>query len=510
MAVGPFGRYQILEEIGLGGMSKVYRAHDPRRRRDVAVKALPPESMNDLGFRARFEREAQLVMALVHKAIVPVYEYSALQGQPYIVMQYMPNGSLAARLVHGPLAPAETAAVLERIGSALDYAHAQGIIHRDIKPSNVLFDRGGKAYLADFGIALQPHSSGEGNLAISGTPGYMSPEQLLREEVDERSDIYSLGIIAFEMLSGRLPFGGDSPMGVALKQIYDPTPRLWTTQEEPYPALESVVLRALSKDAQERYGTAADFVKAFRLALQPDQGTAQATSSSPVAQKEEGALSGTRSSHQPPSSPEIVLPDEMTHALVLPEIVASHKGRRALPIEIGWKGRHILAMALITWLGVLLAAVGVALARGETVVANAKVQMVYNQDGAAVINISGRPLDLSTLTFQRVSESGEVTASFPAIQWFKIGARPAKLLLAGACYQLLPPDTVSLSFTPGEAPLKPDGCQASQGWLLALNPEWQFWQAQGTSQTIRVLYGQQVIQTCPIAAGSCQFTLPEP
>jgi hypothetical protein len=177
---------------------------------------------------------------------------------------------------------------------------------------------------------------------------------------------------------------------------------------------------------------------------------------------------------------------------------------------MGWKGRHILAMALITWLGVLLAAVGTALARSDSVVENARVQLVYNQDGAAVINISGKPLDLSGLTFQRVSESGEVSASFPAAQWNKIGPRPNNLLPAGACYQLLPPDSGSLSFTPGEAPLQPDGCQVSQGWLLALNPDWQFWQARGEGQAIRVMVGQQVIQVCPIAAGSCQFTLPEP
>jgi serine/threonine protein kinase len=168
---------------------------------------LPSEYLNDLGYRSRFEQEAQLIATLEHEAIVPVYEYGVESGQPYIVMQYMPGDSLSNRLLHGPLSPEQTGRVLSRIANALDYAHSKGIIHRDLKTSNILFEQDDNAYLADFGIALHAESTWQRNLA-SGTPAYMSPEQALRKEaIDARSDIYS-GIITFEMLTGELPLTG--------------------------------------------------------------------------------------------------------------------------------------------------------------------------------------------------------------------------------------------------------------------------------------------------------------
>jgi eukaryotic-like serine/threonine-protein kinase len=221
------GRYQIDGEIGRGGMATVFKAYDPRFERHVAVKVLPREFMHDPEFRARFNREAKTIAALEHPAIVPVYDYGDEEGLLYLVMRYMPGGSLSDRLEQGPLSIEESAEILQRLGSALDRAHSQGIIHRDLKPSNVLFDQYGDAFLADFGIVRVAGS--DSNLTASGslvgTPMYMSPEQVYGDkELDGRSDIYALGIILFQMLTGHLPYEADTPAKMMMKHILDPRP----------------------------------------------------------------------------------------------------------------------------------------------------------------------------------------------------------------------------------------------------------------------------------------------
>jgi serine/threonine protein kinase len=189
-----FGRYKIQSEIGRGGMSIVYRAHDARTNRDVALKVLPREFLHDPNFRQRFEREAQTIATLEHPAIVPVYDFGEVGGQPFLVMRHMTGGSLTDLLMEGPLSLEAATAVLQRIGSALDYAHQQGIVHRDLKPGNVLFDRFGEAYLVDFGIVQLTETSSKitGEKALLGTPAYMSPEQAYGDsELDGRSDTHA-------------------------------------------------------------------------------------------------------------------------------------------------------------------------------------------------------------------------------------------------------------------------------------------------------------------------------
>jgi serine/threonine protein kinase len=246
MPVTRIGRYEILGEIGLGGMGKVYQAYDSQNDRQVAIKVLPQQYLTDLGFRARFEREARLIADLEHAAILPVYEFGEQDGQPYLVMQYMPNGSLADRLPRAPLSLEECNQVLGRIAAALDYAHEQGIIHRDLKASNILFDQDDHAYLADFGIALQPEATWQRDLT-SGTPAYMSPEQALRiATIDSRSDVYALGVITYEMLAGELPFDGETPVSILLKHIHDPPPSLVATSPDLPGGLDAVLQRALA------------------------------------------------------------------------------------------------------------------------------------------------------------------------------------------------------------------------------------------------------------------------
>ncbi len=194
----------------------------------------------------------------------------------------------------------------------------------------------------------------------------------------------------------------------------------------------------------------------------------------------------------------------------LPDIQSIRVGRLQSGSSPYMLGQLIVSLGLVTWLGALLAVAIAALAWGGAVAAEAKIQMVYDDAGMAVINISGKPLDVSSLSFRRLAETGEVSASFAATQWELSGLGPAKALPGGACYQLLSQGPVLLQLSPGEAPVKPASCRVSQGWLLALKPSWQFWTAGSGGGTFQVLYSEKVIHTCQIAAGSCQFTLPEP
>ena len=262
-------RYKIKSEIGRGGMATVFHAQDPRFERDVAVKVLPREFLHDPTFRARFEREAKTIAALEHSAIVPVYDFGEQDGQPYLVMRYMPGGSLADRLQKGPLPVDEAIRILRRIGAALDQAHNQGIIHRDLKPGNILFDQYADPYLADFGIVkLTQQTATFTGGAVIGTPAYMSPEQARGDaNLDARSDIYALGAILFEILTGHQPYEADTPMGVAVKHIVEPVPRILDVNPNLPPDCATVINKAMAKDRVDRFQRAGDLVETLQLTM---------------------------------------------------------------------------------------------------------------------------------------------------------------------------------------------------------------------------------------------------
>jgi len=258
------GRYDIRGELGRGGMATVYRAYDPRFEREVALKVLPREMLHDAQFRVRFEREAKTVAMLEHQAIVPVYDVGEEDGQPYFVMRYMTGGSLSDRMKQGPVDFQETTRILSRIGSALDEAHAKKIIHRDLKPGNILFDSHSDPYISDFGIAkFTASSTNVTGSAIIGTPAYISPEQAQGEVIDGRSDIYALGIILFEMLSGRPPYDADTPMAVVVKHITEPVPHILDLNPNLPAGVEMVIEKAMAKNRDERFSTAGQMAKAL-------------------------------------------------------------------------------------------------------------------------------------------------------------------------------------------------------------------------------------------------------
>ncbi|MBI3244138.1 MAG: serine/threonine-protein kinase [Chloroflexi bacterium] len=275
------GRYEIRAELGRGGMATVYRGFDPQVKREIAVKVLPREFLHDPGFRVRFEREAQTIATLEHPAIVPLYDFGedAIAGQPYIIMRLMPGGSLADRLIKGPLPTTEAARIIAHLAPALDYAHRKGIVHRDLKPANILFDQNGAPYISDFGIAKLSSGGGTQGMTgsgIVGTPGYMSPEQARGEkEIDGRSDIYALGIIVFEMLTGKLPYEAATPMGVIVKHITDPVPSILKARPDLPPACEQIISQAMAKNPDDRFATANDLAETLGWAARGEQLSAQ-------------------------------------------------------------------------------------------------------------------------------------------------------------------------------------------------------------------------------------------
>jgi serine/threonine-protein kinase len=253
------GPYEIIEEIGKGGMATVYRAFQPSIGRFVALKVIHRAIAADSNSLGRFQREARLIARLEHPHLLPVYDYDGEHDPPYIVMRYLEGSTLREALETGPIPLADTVHVLRQIGAALDYAHRQGVIHRDLKPSNVMIDTEGNAFLMDFGIARILESTDgltQTGFAV-GTPSYMSPEQGMGlTTVDNRSDIYALGVLLFQMLTGEPPFSGDNPMAIILQHINTPPPAASLVKGELPQAVDDVIRKAMAKEPDDRYQTA--------------------------------------------------------------------------------------------------------------------------------------------------------------------------------------------------------------------------------------------------------------
>jgi len=263
------GPYRILEQAGAGGMATVYKAYQPNMDRYIAVKVLPVHLSNDPEFAKRFQREARAIARLEHAHILPVYDYGEYEGITYIAMRYIKAGTLKDRMSAGRLSLDEINHLIGQIGSALDYAHRMGVIHRDIKPGNVLMDEQGDVYLSDFGLARMMEQSQQltGSGVGLGTPAYMSPEQGQGNKIDHRTDIYALGIILYEMLTGRVPYEAETPMAVVLKHINGELPLPHTINPNTPEPVERVILKALAKDPADRYQTAGEMVQALNTAV---------------------------------------------------------------------------------------------------------------------------------------------------------------------------------------------------------------------------------------------------
>jgi Serine/threonine protein kinase len=265
------GRYQVGALIGRGGMADVHRGVDTRLGRTVAIKLLKPQLATDPAFRTRFRQEAQAAARMAHPTIVRVFDAgeetvrdaSGHEVQsPFIVMEHVDGRLLRDMLADGPLESAEAVRIAEGILTALEYSHRAGVVHRDIKPGNVMITRNGQVKVMDFGIA-RAVSEGSATVAqttaILGTAGYFSPEQAKGETVDARTDLYSTGVVLFEMLTGRPPFRGDTAVAVAYQHVSETPRKPSTVNPKVSPALDAVVMHALAKDRFQRYQSAAEF-----------------------------------------------------------------------------------------------------------------------------------------------------------------------------------------------------------------------------------------------------------
>lgn len=259
------GPYEVQEQIGRGGMSVVYRGRHVRLDRAVAIKVLLEYVADSVGLE-RFRREAQTVARLRHPSILAVFDFGEENGVPYMVTEFMPNGSLAARKRDRALSLEDTIALLTPVADALDYAHAEGVIHRDVKPSNIFLDAAWRPVLADFGISrLSSDTPLTSTGAVTGTPAYMSPEQLKGGEVEAPADVYALTVVAFELLTGGTPFAADDPWKVMYGQVNVVAP-LASSLVAGLAPIDEVLARGLAKDPAERWPTCAAMLEALAAA----------------------------------------------------------------------------------------------------------------------------------------------------------------------------------------------------------------------------------------------------
>jgi len=282
------GPYRIITQIGKGGMANVYKAYQPSVDRYVAIKVLPSQLAESQEFATRFHQEARIIAKLEHPHILPVFDYGESDGVAYFVMRYLDAGTLRDKMeAKRPLPLNEIDRIFTQLADALSYAHSFGIIHRDLKPANALIDSHGNIFLTDFGIARLLESASPRLTqtdAIMGTPAYISPEQAQGQDVDQRSDIYSLGIILYEMVTGGVPFVADTPLAVLFKHISDPLPLPSLVKPDIPPSIEKVILKALAKDPKDRFSSADEFVAAWKRALEDKETIRQAqpTDSIPI------------------------------------------------------------------------------------------------------------------------------------------------------------------------------------------------------------------------------------
>jgi serine/threonine protein kinase len=255
------GPYQIDSFIGRGGMALVYKAFHPGMNRFVAIKLLPYDLHNDQMYADLFKKEAQLITELQHPHILPVYGYGETEAYVYILMQLIERGTLFELMRGVSLTLGRIYDIISQVGSALAYAHSRGIVHRDVKPQNILIDERGSCWLTDFGISkILAVSSGLTSKGIIGTPDYMSPEQAIGKRVDARSDIYSFGVVLYEMVAGRLPFRAETPIATIIQHVHAEPPLPRTFDQKIPMSVEQVILKALAKDPADRFHEVTDMI----------------------------------------------------------------------------------------------------------------------------------------------------------------------------------------------------------------------------------------------------------
>lgn len=336
------GLYEIIREIGRGGMGVVYLARDPDIDRQVALKVLPADLIADEATRAKFEREINVFARLEHPHIVPTYGVGLSDRMPFLAMRYLSGGTLGDALDDDAFTDPKLWRAMHQVARALDYAHNEGLVHRDIKPSNILFDDAYNAFVADFGIAKLVNSASSLTTAttITGTPTYMSPEQFQKEKVDGRSDQYSLAVVLYEAIAGQTPFSGDT-LQMMYQHVYEHPPAAHTIEKALSPALSLVLARALAKKPEDRYPTVEAFITdAERAATDPFvMPVAPVAALAPASAL---AVAPAAAAPQPAVMPQLVPGAGGTQT-------ASRRSKRPLIAGLGVLALIVLAAYLLLW-----------------------------------------------------------------------------------------------------------------------------------------------------------------
>jgi serine/threonine protein kinase len=332
------GQYRIIEQIGEGGMAAVFKAYQPGLNREVALKVLPPYFAKKEDFVERFTREAQAIGNLHHPNILPVYDTGQDKGYSYLAMRFIPQARTLSDEMKSPLKTERIVELITQIAGALDQAHKAGIIHRDVKPSNVLLD-GSWALLSDFGLAKMVEGASEltGTGVGMGTPAYMSPEQGMGKKVDHRTDIYALGIILYEMLTGIVPHRAETPIGTVMRRINEPLPLPRSINPNLPEAVERVLLKALATDPTQRFESTGALAAALKEAFGPNP---------------DQVLAGVSAAHVSPLKTASSVP-EPTRISAQPEPKTESKS--GLPINaLGFGAIGLLIFLVLIGIGILI------------------------------------------------------------------------------------------------------------------------------------------------------------
>ncbi len=491
------GDYEIRRLIGRGGMARVYEGYDSNLERSAAIKVITPQSEDSEEMKQRFFREARAVANLHHPNIVTVYQFGQGENLYYLAMRLLEGQTLLQKLkrLRTQKKFIETnllLSVVDDVSAALDYAHNKGVIHRDVKPSNIMIESDGRAILMDFGLLMQ--QGGDNTLGTAfGTPRYIAPEQAVSSDrAVPQSDIYSLGVIVYEMVTGQTPFDADSAMSLALLHISTPPPPPRSVRPELPESVEQVILKALEKRPEDRWQTATQFAKALREAFSGKpmhiKLSAEVQPASPsIDPMPTPVLSSSQLSALKPAPSALAMPDESTLRETNPSRLTALKQleqrRRAARTPL-WA--FILLALMILGIGAGFAylltpqAVPPFLTAEEGGFALPAVRFVYTSNLFVVYNNGTRPLALGDLRF----EQGNREATFPRTL-------------------ILQPKQCTVIRTTTNAPL-PQNCLNPERPQLLRN-EAPFWEASAALDVFRVWRGDQALATCSTRLNTCEI-----
>lgn len=492
------GDYRLTSVLATGGMARIYKGMDYKLQRQAAVKVLAQDEIEgDKTLMKRFQREARAVAALEHDNIITIYQYGEQEGVYFLAMKLIKGKDLAQELkrlkkANQKMDIRRALRIMDQVASALDAAHAADVVHRDIKPSNILLDDDDKAVLTDFGLVLRPSVETTMGTAF-GTPRYIAPEQAISSnKALPQSDIYSLGIIVYEILCGDTPFSGESPMEIALSHISDPPPAPRSLNKAIPVAVEREVLKALEKEPEKRHRSASEFVESVRHAYGDMADT-------PIAPKSASGKSKAKSQAAAVSDSWTLSDANDSVAKARSKLQASIKTEGKIP----GKSRSKLPLVALVMVALVAVAVIFVTSRGGGIAAGdgAPITLVYNDSSFTMANGGDYTLDMNDLKFIRGVDGGGDDYS---------GDRIAKNILPGkSCARII---------LQGKQTTAPPQCSTIQSAEYLSNQALFFWrkEAEGGNavSTFEVWYKGAVVQRCDTVArggdAECRFSWPVP